>query len=155
MSIQERLKTLGIELPSPVAAVANYVPIHLGRDGTIYVSGQIAFVDGKLETRGLLGKDVSIEAGYEAAKLCAINVLAQVSAALNGDLEKIVSCRKLTAFVAATPDFSDHPKVANGASDLIVEVLGERGRHARSAVGMASLPFNVPVEVEAIFEVAI
>ncbi|MES0826540.1 RidA family protein [Ruegeria sp. SCP11] len=153
MSINQRLKDLGIQLPDAVAAVANYVPIHMSPDGTLHVSGQIAFVDGALADRGTLGNSISVEDAYQSARTCAINVLAQVSAALGGDMDRIVSCRKLTVFVAATPDFEEHPKVANGASDLIVEVLGEIGRHSRSAVGVSSLPFNAPVEVEAVFEV--
>ena len=153
MSINKRLKDLGIQLPDAVAAVANYIPTHLSPDGTLHVSGQIAFVNGVLADRGTLGSSISVEDAYASARTCAINVLAQVSAALDGDMERIVSCRKLTVFVAATAEFEDHPKVANGASDLIVEVLGDIGRHSRSAVGMSSLPFNAPVEVEAIFEV--
>lgn len=153
MSINERIKELGIKIPDAVAAVANYVPTHESKDGTLHVSGQIAFVDGALADRGTLGKSISVEDAYQSARTCAINVLAQVSAALNGDMDQIVSCRKLTVFVAATPDFEEHPKVANGASDLIVEVLGDIGQHSRSAVGVSSLPFNAPVEVEAIFEV--
>ena len=153
MSINQRLKDLGIQLPDAVAAVANYIPTHLSPDGTLHVSGQIAFVDGVLADRGTLGSTISVEDAYASARTCAINVLAQVSAALAGDMDRIVSCRKLTVFVAATQDFEEHPRVANGASDLIVEVLGDIGRHSRSAVGMSSLPFNAPVEVEAIFQV--
>ena len=153
MSINQRLKELGIELPTALAAVANYVPTHMSQDGTLNVSGQIAFVDGTLASQGKLGNSISVEEAYQSARTCAINVLAQVSAALDGDMDRIISCRKLTVFVAATPDFKEHPKVANGASDLIVEVLGGVGRHSRSAVGVSSLPFDAPVEVEAVFEV--
>lgn len=155
MFIRRRLKDLAVELPAAAAAVANYAPTHLARDGTLHVSGQIAFVDGKLAKRGTLGGTISVEDAYQSARTCAINVLAQVSAALDGDLDRIVSCRKVTVFVAAAPDFEDHPKVANGASDVLVDVLGDLGRHARSAVGVSSLPFNAPVEVEAVFEVAV
>ena len=154
MSINQRLKDQNIVLPAAVTAVANYVPSHLGQDGSLYVSGQIAFVDGELSAKGTLGSTISVEDAYASARVCAINVLAQVSAALDGDMDRIISCRKLTIFIAAKPEFEDHPEVANGASDLIVEVLGDAGRHSRSAVGMSSLPFNAPVEVEAVFEVS-
>lgn len=153
MNIHQRLIDLNIDLTSTVSAVANYVPTHLAQDGTLYVSGQIPFLNGELSSRGILGSSISVETAYEAARICAINVLSQVHKVLGGDMEKIVSCRKLTVFVAATSNFEEHPKVANGASDLIVDVLGDKGRHSRSAVGVASLPFNAPVEVEVIFEV--
>lgn len=153
MSIEKRLRDLNIDLSSAVAAVANYVPTHMGKDGTLYVSGQIPFKNCALATRGTLGLSISTDIAYEAARQCAINVLAQVYNSLEGDMQRIVACRKLTVFVAATVDFEEHPKVANGASDLLVEILGEVGKHSRSAVGVASLPFNAPVEVEAIFDV--
>ncbi len=155
MTIQQRLEDLNIDLSSAVAAVANYVPTHLGRDSTLYISGQLPFENDKLFARGILGASISIENAYEAARLSAVNVLAQVYNALDGDMERIVSCVKLTVFVAATSNFEEHPKVANGASDLIVDVLGDMGYHSRSAVGVASLPFNAPIEVEAIFDVKI
>ena len=102
---------------------------------------------------GKLGKEISVEDGQKAARLCALNLLARLKASCNGDLDRVVRCVKLTGFVNATPEFGDHPKVVNGASDLMVEVFGDAGRHARSAVGMGSLPFGVAVEVEAIFEI--
>jgi enamine deaminase RidA (YjgF/YER057c/UK114 family) len=149
--IQTRLKELGIVLPTPAAPVANYVPFVIsGR--MLYISGQISSKDGVL-IKGCLGKDLSIEQGQEAAKLCAINILAQASAALGGNLERVARCVKLGGFVASAPDFFDHPKVVNGASDLMVAVLGDAGKHARAAVGVAALPLGVAVEVEAVFEI--
>jgi enamine deaminase RidA (YjgF/YER057c/UK114 family) len=150
--VQDRLKELGITLPTPAAPAANYVPFVLS-GSKLYISGQLPVKDGVM-IKGHLGKDVSIEQGQEAAKLCAINILAQVNAALGGNLDRIVRCNKLGGFVASTPDFYDHPKVVNGASDFMVAALGDAGKHARAAVGVAALPFGVAVEVEAVFEVA-
>ncbi|MEM0945670.1 MAG: RidA family protein [Pseudomonadota bacterium] len=150
-TIEARLKALDITLPEATAPVANYVPV-VGVEGPLlYVSGQLPIVDGRPLVTGLLGEHVPVEAGYNAARVCALNILAQVKAALEGDLEWIERCVKLTGFVAATPAFVEHPKVINGASDLMVEVLGPRGHHTRSAVGVASLPLGAAVEVEAIF----
>jgi enamine deaminase RidA (YjgF/YER057c/UK114 family) len=149
--IDARLKELGIALAEPPAPRANYVG-YVITGNLIFTAGQVPLKDGKLEFIGKLGRDMTAEQGYEAAKLCAINVLANVKAALGGDLERIVRCVKLTGFVNSTPDFPDHPKVINGASDLIVAVLGDKGKHARSAVGMGNLPFGVATEVEGIFE---
>ena len=153
--IDDRLAELGIALPTPVAPMANYVPAV--RTGNLLVlSGQVCVgADGRLDPRhrGKLGGDVSLEAGQEAARLCAINVLAQARAAL-GDLDMIVRCVRLGGFVNARPDFAAVPAVMNGASDLMVAVLGDRGRHARSTVGVAVLPLDCAVEVEATFEVA-
>ena len=154
MKVEDRLKQLNIDLSAPIAPVANYVPTHLGRDGNLQVSGQIPFIDGHVAYKGILGQSISVEEAYDAARHCAINVLAQVNSAIDGDWDRIISCRKVTVFVAATPEFELHPKVGNGASDLLVEILGARGRHARSAIGVSSLPFHAPVEVEAIFEIA-
>ena len=152
-NIQARLKDLGVILPTPAVPAANYVPFVLS-GSTLYVSGQLPAKDGVM-IKGCLGKDVSIEQGQEAAKLCAINILAQVNAALGGNLSRIVRCVKLGGFVASAPDFFDHPKVVNGASDFIVAALGDAGKHARCAVGVAALPFGVAVEVDAVFEVAV
>jgi enamine deaminase RidA (YjgF/YER057c/UK114 family) len=149
-SIAERLQELGIELPSPPTAAANYVPVRQG-ENLLVVSGQLPMEGGQVRYKGKLGLGVSLEEGQAAARLCAINILAQVQA-FCGDLERIVACVRLGGFVACTPDFTDHPKVVNGASDLMVEVLGEAGRHARAAVGVPSLPFDAAVEVEAMFE---
>jgi enamine deaminase RidA (YjgF/YER057c/UK114 family) len=150
--IAARMAELGISLPPVVAPVATYVPTVRSGD-MLYVSGQISkAADGSLMT-GHLGAGVDVAAGAAAARVCALNILAQVAGALDGDLDRVVRVVKLVGFVASTPDFTDQPKVINGASDLLVEVLGEAGRHARSAVGVAALPLNVSVEVEAIFEV--
>lgn len=151
-SIEARLKDLGIDLPTPAVPAANYVPFVRSGD-LLFVSGQVPMGPKGLEFVGKLGADADIDFGRAAAKLCAINLIAQVKAA-TGDLEKLVRVVKLTGFVNSTLDFGDHPKVVNGASDLMVEVFGERGRHARSAVGVAALPFGVAVEVEGIFEIA-
>ncbi|MBI3515113.1 MAG: RidA family protein [Proteobacteria bacterium] len=149
--IDARLKELGIALPDAPAPRANYVG-YVITGNLIFTAGQVPLRDGKLEFIGKLGRDMEVEQGYEAAKLCAVNVLAQVKAALGGDLERIVRCVKLTGFVNSAPDFGDQPKVINGASDLIVAVLGDKGKHARSAVGMGGLPFGVAAEVEGVFE---
>ncbi|MCV3241244.1 RidA family protein [Mesorhizobium sp. ZC-5] len=151
-TIENRLAELGVSLPAAAAPAANYVPFM--RSGSlILTAGQLPLKDGKLAVSGLLGRDVDVAAGKEAAKLCAINILAQAKAAL-GDLEKIERIVKITVFVASSPDFTEQHLVANGASDFLVAVLGERGKHARSAVGTASLPLNAAVEIEAIIETA-
>ncbi|MFG1344611.1 RidA family protein [Xanthobacter autotrophicus DSM 431] len=151
-SVDAKLAELGITLPTPTPPLANYVPV--ARTGNLlFVSGQISIdAAGKIIT-GKLGGGVDVETGRAAAKLCAINILAQVKAAI-GDLDKVVRVVKLVGFVASTPDFVDQPKVVNGCSDFLVEALGDKGRHARSAVGISALPFDAAVEVEAIVEVA-
>jgi enamine deaminase RidA (YjgF/YER057c/UK114 family) len=150
--IDARLKELGIELPAPAKPVANYVGwVRTGN--LVFTSGQVPLKDGKFEYQGKVGKDFSVEEAAKAARICAINILAQVKDACGGDLDRVRRCVKVLGFVNGIPEFADQPKVINGASDLIVEVLGDRGRHARSAVGSGSLPVNVAVEVEAIFEV--
>ena len=149
-TIEKRLSDLGVTLPAAAAPAANYVPF-VRSGNLLFTAGQLPLKDGKLQASGLLGRDLDTAAGAEAAKLCAINVLAQVKAAL-GDIEKIARVVKITAFVASTPDFTEQHLVANGASDLLAKVLGERGRHARAAVGTASLPLDAPVEIEAIVE---
>lgn len=152
MSITDRLSELGITLPDAPAPAANYVPfVKVGN--IVYVSGQISsgpdgFITGKL------GADMDVAAGAAAAKTCAISLLAQVKAACDGDIEKLVRVIKLTGFVNSTQDFTDQPKVINGCSDFMVEALGDKGRHSRSAVSAASLPLGVAVEIEGIFEVA-
>jgi len=151
-TIESRLEALGVTLPAAAAPAANYVPF-AAVGNLLFTAGQLPFRDGKLVSTGLLGRDLDIAAGKEAAKHCAVNVLAQAKAAL-GDLERIKRVVKITVFVASTPDFIEQHLVANGASDLLVDALGDRGRHARAAVGMASLPLNAPVEVEAILEIA-
>ncbi len=149
---ESRLTDLGITLPTPAAPAANYVPF-VRTGNLVFVSGQIPVGPKGIEFVGKLGLDTDLETGRAAARLCAINLIAQVKAAI-GDLEKLVRVVKLTGFVNSTLDFTDHPKVVNGASDLMVEVFGDRGRHSRSAMGVAGLPFGVAVEVEGIFEVA-
>jgi enamine deaminase RidA (YjgF/YER057c/UK114 family) len=152
-SIESKLAELGITLTAPPAPVANYVGfVRTGR--LLVVSGQICNgPDGKLVAKGKLGADVSVEDGQKAARACAINVLAQVKAAL-GDLDKVVRVVRLGGFINSVPTFLDGPKVMNGASDLVVSVFGEKGRHARTTVGVAVLPGDAAVEVEGLFEVS-
>ncbi len=151
-TIKERLADRGITLPQAAAPAANYLPFT--RSGSLlFISGQLPLVDGSVAVTGLLGRDVDIEAGQRAAALCAINILSQVQAALDGDLQRIVRVLKIQGFVASAPDFVEQHLVINGASDLLADVLAERGRHARAAVGMASLPMNAAVEIDAILEV--
>lgn len=151
-TIQKRLEALGVTLPAAAAPAANYVPF-AASGKLILTAGQLPLTGGKMAATGLLGRDLDTAAGKEMARYCAINVLAQLKAA-TGDLEKIARLVKITVFVASTPDFTEQHLVANGASDFLVEVLGEAGKHARSAVGVAVLPLNAPVEVEAIAEIA-
>ncbi|MCB5425610.1 RidA family protein [Altererythrobacter sp. CC-YST694] len=150
MSIEAKLAELGITLPEPAAPVAAYVPVVVA-GGLAHVSGQLPFVDGKLVT-GRLGEDVSTEDGTAAARACGLMLLAQVKAAL-GSLDKVERVVKLGAFVNSAGSFTDQPKVANGASELMVEVFGDAGRHARSAVGVPVLPLGAAVEVDAIFAI--
>ncbi len=147
-----RLLELGITLPQAVAPAANYVPARVSGNH-VYIAGQVPTSGGKDQFVGKLGGEFTIEQGQQAARLCAINILAQLRQALGGSLERVVGCVRLGGFVNAVPEFGDHPKVINGASDLMVDVFGEAGRHARAAVGCGSLPRNVAVEVDAIFEV--
>jgi enamine deaminase RidA (YjgF/YER057c/UK114 family) len=150
-TIDKKLEELEIVLPTPAAPVANYVGfVRTGR--LLFVSGQICLAEGALVAAGKLGATVSIEQGQAAARACAINLLAQVKAAL-GDLDKVVRVVRLGGFVNATPDFLDAPKVMNGASDLMVAVFGEKGRHARTTIGVAVLPSDAAIEVEGTFEV--
>ena len=150
MSIEQRLAELGIELPTPAAPVAAYVPVVVA-GGMAYVSGQLPFVGGQLVT-GRLGDDVSLEQGTAAAQACGLMILAQLKATL-GSLDRVERVVKLGAFVNSTMDFTDQPKVANGASELMAQVFGEAGKHARSAVGVPVLPLGAAVEVDAIIAV--
>ncbi len=150
--IEQRLSDLGVTLPKAPAPAANYVPYVVVGD-IVHVSGQISMEDGSL-IRGKLGQDATIEDAAVAARNCALSLLAQVKAACEGDLDRLVRVVKLTGFVNSTGDFTDQPKVVNGASDFLVEALGDRGRHARSAVSAASLPMGVMVEIEGIFQIA-
>jgi enamine deaminase RidA (YjgF/YER057c/UK114 family) len=150
MTVLERLADLGITLPKPMAPVATYVPVTIAGE-LVIVSGQLPAIDGKVAVTGKLGATVSLEEGQHAARLCLINVLAQLQAALPGGLESVSQVLRLGGFIAATPEFSQHAVVMNGASDLTVAAFGEAGRHARSTIGVASLPLNAAVEVEAMF----
>ncbi len=149
--IEQRLAELGVVLPEAAAPAANYVPFVRVGD-LVHVSGQVSMQDGSFLT-GKLGADMDAEAGARAARSCAIGLLAQVKSACGGDLDRLVRAVKLTGFVNSTADFGDQPRVINGASDFLVEALGEAGRHARSAVSAASLPFGVAVEIEGIFQI--
>lgn len=149
-SIEQKLAELGLELPQPAAPVASYVPaVEIG--GMLYISGQLPFIDGKVVT-GRLGENVSLEAGEAAARACGIMLIAQMKAAL-GSLDRVERIVKLGAFIASTPEFNAQPKVANGASDLMVQVFGAAGQHARSAVGVPVLPLGAAVEIDAIVAV--
>lgn len=149
--IDARLQDLELTLPEAPNPVANYAPF-IRTGALVFVSGQIAR-SGDESYTGKVGAEVSIETGQAAARVCALNLLAQLRAACDGDLDRVTHVVKLTVFVNAAPDFKDHPKVANGASDLMVEVFGDIGRHSRAAVGCGSLPGDVSVEVEGIFEI--
>lgn len=151
--IDARIKELKIELPKAAAPAANYVPFVIAGK-LLFTAGQVTFWNGELKFVGKLGREFSVEQGYEAARLCALNIVAQAKAACGGDLDKIKRCVKVVGFVNCTPEFTDQPKVINGASDLLVQVFGDAGKHARSAVGMGSLPLGVATEVEAVFELA-
>ena len=151
-TIQQNLEKLGVTLPEAAAPAANYVPF-VKTGNQLFISGQLPMQDGKIAKTGKVGADLSIEEGVEAARLCAINLLAQAKAA-TGDLSKVVRLVKIVGFVNSNGDFGDQPKVINGASDFMVAVLGDAGRHARSAVSAGALPFNAAVEIEAIFEIA-
>jgi len=149
--IEARLKALDLVLPEAKAPIGAYVPyVHL--NGQLIVSGQLPVKDGAVAVVGALGADVELARGQEAARLCAINILAHAKAALR-DLDRIVQLLRLNGFVNAAPSFTDHPKVLNGASELMVEILGNKGLHTRIAVGCASLPLNAAVEIDAIFAV--
>ena len=150
--MKETLKKLGYDLPEVAAPAANYVPYVISGH-TVFIAGQIPFLNGETMHLGRLGEDLSVEQGLEAARACALNILAQANAAVDGDWSRIKRCVKLGGFVNCTPDFTDHPKVINGASDLIVAAMGAAGKHARFAVGAPSLPLGVCVEIDAIFEV--
>lgn len=147
-----RLKELGIELPQASAPAANYVP-YVRTGNLLFMAGQVTVWNGERRFVGKLGREFGVEEGQQAARLCALNLIAQLRSALDGDLDRLVRVVRVGGFVNSTPDFLDQPKVVNGASDLFVEVFGEAGKHARTAVGTNVLPFDVAVEVEAVFEV--
>jgi enamine deaminase RidA (YjgF/YER057c/UK114 family) len=148
---EEKLAALGLELPVAAAPVANYVGFTVSGK-TVYVSGQLPFKDGKLLVTGRLGAGVTIEDGYAAGRQCGLNILAHLKAACGGDLDRVSRVLRLGGFVNSTPEFTDAPKCVNGASDLMVAVFGDAGRHARAAVGVASLPAGAAVEVDAVIE---
>lgn len=150
--IAEKLKSLNITIPEALAPVANYVGF-VKTGNQVVISGQLPIENGQLKYVGKVGTEISAEDAKKAARLCALNIISQVQAACGGDLDKVTRCVKLGVFVNAESNFTDHPIVANGASDLMVEVFGDLGKHARAAVGSGSLPKGVAVEVDAIFEV--
>ena len=149
--IETRLQELAIELPEAAAPAANYIP-YVVSGKLIFIAGQITFKDGKIEYTGKVGEDLSVDDGYQAARLCGLNLLAQAKAAAGGDLDWIKRVVKLGGFVNSGPDFSNQPEVINGASDLMVDIFGDNGKHARFAVSAGSLPRNVAVEIDGIFE---
>ncbi len=151
--IEARIKDLGITIPQAAIPVANYVPFVIS-GSHLYISGQLPMENGKVGVTGHLGKEVDVATGQRAAELCAINILAQAKSALGGDLGRIGRIVKINGFVASMPEFGEQHLVINGASNLLVKILGDAGIHARAAVGTASLPFNAAVEIDAIIEIA-
>lgn len=149
---ENKLSKLNVTLPTPASPVANYVGF-VKSGNLVFISGQLPLENGKLQGIGKVGKEISIDDAKKYARLCAINVLAQLKVACNGNLDNVEQCIKLGIFVNGDADFKDHPAVANGASDLIAEVFADAGKHARAAVGSGSLPFGVAVEVDAIFAI--
>ena len=152
-SVEQKLAGLGITLNQPRTPVANYVP-YVVSGNLVFISGQVTLAPDGLKYVGKLGADISLDDGKAAARLCAVNLLAQLKAACGGDLDRVRRCVRLGVFVNATPDFIQHPEVGNGASDLIVAVLGDAGKHSRAATGAGSLPRGVAVEVDGVFEIA-
>ena len=151
MNVEEKIKELKIKLPSPANPVGSYVAAKVvGK--LIYISGQISMKENGELIKGKLGKDLNTDAGYNAAKRCALSIVAQIKKACHDDLSKIKSCIKLTGYVNSTDDFIEQPKVINGASDLIAAIFGESGMHTRAAISSNSLPLGVAVEIDAIFE---
>jgi len=150
--IEDRLTQLGLTLPQTAAPAANYLP-YVQTGHLVMVSGQITMLNGELLYLGRIGEDFSVDEGYEAAKLCGLNLIAQIKDACGGDLDRVTRVVRLGGFVNSAPKFTGHPKVINGASDLMVNVFGEIGKHARAAVGVTCLPLGVAVEVDGVFEV--
>ena len=150
--VEARLAEHGLSVPEPGPAAGNYVP-HVVTGKLVFLAGQIPVENGERKYIGKVGRSITLEEAYNAAELCGLSLLARLKAACDGDLDRVVRCVKLVGFVNCADDFGDQPKVVNGASDLMVKVFGDAGRHARSAVGVSSLPFGVAVEVEAIFEI--
>ena len=152
-TVENKLAELGVTLPAPAAAAANYVPYVISGN-MVFVSGQITMLDGELQYLGTVGDDLTLDDGIAAARICAINLIAQVKEACGGDLDRVKRVVKLGGFVNCTAEFTDHPKVINGASGLIADAFGEAGKHARFAVGAPSLPLGIAVEVDGIFEIS-
>jgi len=152
MNIIETLKQMNITLPRPAAPLAAYVPVVVS-GGFAYVSGQLPMKDGKLAYSGIFGKNIDIENGQKAAEICAINILAALAGAVGDDLSRVERLVKISGFCASTPEFTDHPKVINGASEFFKKVMGDNGAHARAALGVAALPLGAAVEIEAIFKI--
>ena len=151
--IDDRLAELGVELAEPAAPVANYVG-YVVTGNLVFISGQVTLDGGEVKYQGKVGADYTVEEGAEAARLCGINILNQLKAACGGDLDRVQRCVKLGGFVNSTTDFTQHPQVINGCSDLMVDVFGDKGKHARFALGAGSLPLNVAVEIDAVFEIS-
>ena len=152
-AIDRRCAELGLVLPAAGSPAGNYVPYVIAGD-LVFISGQVCRKDGKLSCAGKVGRDVTVEDAQQAALVCALNLIAHLKAACEGDLDRVVRCVRLSGFVNSDPEFKDHPAVINGASDVMIQVFGERGRHARTALGVAALPSNASVEVEGIFQIA-
>ena len=152
LDIEQRLESLGILLPNPPQAVANYVP-YIIAENFIFISGQLPMKEGQVAYKGKVGQDLSLEEGQAAARQCAINIVTQLKAACEGKLDRVEQCVRLGGFVNCTSDYTDQSKVINGASDLMVEIFREKGRHARAAVGVNALPLGAAVEVEAMFRI--
>ena len=150
--IEQRLKELSIELDEASVPAGSYVP-YVVTNNLVFISGQLPFINGKLTIKGKVGEDVTIDDAIKMSEACAKALLSQLKAACNGNLDKVKKVIKLGGFVASSPDFTDQPKVINGASDLIVNIFGDKGKHARFAVGVAALPLNVPVEIDGVFEI--
>lgn len=151
-AIEQKLTSMGITLPQSVMPAANYVPYTISGN-LVFVSGTLPMKDGKAQDIGKLGREFSVEQGQATARLCGVNILAHLKAACGGDLSRVVRCVRMGIFVASAEGFTDQPKVANGVSDMMVEIFGDAGKHARFAVGVAELPFGVAVEVDATFEI--
>ena len=151
--VEARLDKLGLKLPAAPAPAANYVP-YVVTNGLVFIAGQAPVVDGKYQCVGRVGAEVTLEAAQAAARLCGLNVLAQVKAAAGGDWSRVARCVRLCGYVSSAPDFFEQPKVVDGASDLMVQALGDAGKHARSALGVIALRGNAPVIIDAIFELA-
>ena len=150
--IDQRLKELNIELDDASVPAGSYVP-YVITNNLVFISGQLPFIDGKLTIKGKVGDNVSLDDAVKMSEACAKGLLSQLKAACNGNLDKVNKVVKLGGFVASAPNFTDQPKVINGASDLIVNIFGDKGKHSRFAVGVAALPLNVPVEIDGIFEI--